>query len=220
MLSRGVPSKYFFLSISNDHWPLVTYSQGFLEKDNSDKISPFENILQAFIDPAIVLSVHVYFVNHFCDSMWSFWVEMNLCRVFYGLFICVLLLEIQLSKGEGWDPVIKWGGLGSNYQKGRVGIQLSNREGWDPIIKRGELGSSHQKGRVGIPLTGLTLQHFCACPKSEPGFPMSYAVFFYVQWVEVRSDCLFCWCWWNCWPKLFKVSFHNSILFTSCNILN
>jgi hypothetical protein len=40
------------------------------------------------------------------------------------------------------------------------------------------LGSSHQKGRVGIPLTGLTLQHFCACPKSEPGFPMSYAVFF------------------------------------------
>jgi hypothetical protein len=37
--------------------------------------------------------------------------------------------------------------LGSNYQKGRVGIQLSNGEGWDPIIKRGELGSNYQKGR-------------------------------------------------------------------------
>ena len=74
------------------------------------------------------------------------------CR-FYCIIIKILPLEIQLSKGEGWDPVIKWGGL----------------------------GSSHQKEKVGIPLTGLTLQHFCACPKSEPGFPMSYAVFFYVQ---------------------------------------
>jgi hypothetical protein len=50
-------------------------------------------------------------------------------------------IEIQLSKGEGWDPVIKWGGLGSSHQKERVGIQLSNGEGWDPIIKRGELGT-------------------------------------------------------------------------------
>jgi hypothetical protein len=60
---------------------------------------------------------------------------------------------IQLSKGESWDPVIKWGGLGSNYQKGAVGIQLSNGEGWDPIIKRGELGSSYQTGKVGIQLS-------------------------------------------------------------------
>ena len=79
------------------------------------------------------------------------------------------------------DPVIKRGGLGSSHQMGRVGIQLSKGEGWDPVIKQGGLGSNYQKGRVGIPLTGLTLQHFCACPKSEPGFPMSYAVFFYVQ---------------------------------------
>jgi len=25
---------------------------------------------------------------------------------------------------------------------------------------------------------------------------------FYVQWFEVRSDCLFCWYWWNCKPSL------------------
>ena len=47
---------------------------------------------------------------------------------------------IQLSRGEeGWDPVIKRGGLGSSYQEGRVGIQLSRGEGWDPVIKRGGL---------------------------------------------------------------------------------
>jgi hypothetical protein len=29
---------------------------------------------------------------------------------------------------------------------------------------------------------------------------------FYVQWFEVRGDCLFCW---HCWPSLLKLSFHN-----------
>ena len=38
--------------------------------------------------------------------MWSVWVEAKLCRVFfYHLFIHVLLLEIQLLRGEGWDPI-------------------------------------------------------------------------------------------------------------------
>jgi hypothetical protein len=32
---------------------------------------------------------------------------------------------------------------------------------------------------------------------------------FYVQWFEVRGGCTFCWYWWNCWPSLFKHSFHN-----------
>jgi hypothetical protein len=51
---------------------------------------------------------------------------------------------IQLSRGEGWDPVIKRAGLGSSYQEGRVEIQLSRGEGWDPVIKRERLGSSYQ----------------------------------------------------------------------------
>ena len=61
---------------------------------------------------------------------------------FYFLFIYVLLLEIQLSRGEGWDLCI-----------------YSRR-------------SSYQEGRVGIPLTGLTPPHFYACHKPEPGFLM------------------------------------------------
>jgi len=31
----------------------------------------------------------------------------------------------------------------------------------------------------------------------------------YVQWFEVRGDYSFCWYWRNCWPSLFKFSFHN-----------
>jgi hypothetical protein len=38
---------------------------------------------------------------------------------------------------------------------------------------------SYQEGKVGIPLTGLTLPHFCACPKLGPGF--STYPFFNVQ---------------------------------------
>ena len=70
--------------------------------------------------------------------------------------------------------------------------------------------SSYQEGRVEIPFTGLTCTHLCTCSKPGPGFPMSYVVvFFRVQWVKVRGDNSLCWYWWNCWPSLFKLSFHN-----------
>jgi hypothetical protein len=46
----------------------------------------------------------------------------------------------------------------------------------------------------------------------------SVMVFFYVQWFQVRGDCLFCWYWWNCWSSLYKLSFHN--VFTSGNLHN
>ena len=40
--------------------------------------------------------------------------------------------------------------------------------------------SGYQNGRVWIPLTGLTTQHFDACPKPGPGFPTSYIVVSFV----------------------------------------
>ena len=59
-----------------------------------------------------------------------------------------LLLEIKLSRGEGWDPI-------------------------NIFIHRGT-------------------PHFCSFLKPGPGFPRTYvAVFFYVQLVKVRGDCLF-----------------------------
>ena len=27
---------------------------------------------------------------------------------------------------------------------------------------------------------------------------------FYVQWLEVKGHCTFCWYWWSCWSSLFK----------------
>ena len=35
---------------------------------------------------------------------------------------------------------------------------------------------------------------------------------FSVQWFEVRGDCLFCWCWWNCWPSICL-----NFLFITCS---
>ena len=65
--------------------------------------------------------------------------------------------------------------------------------------------SSYREGYVGIPLVGLTSPLFCVCPKSEPGLLKSHVVnCFRVQWVKMRADCSFCWCWWNCWPSLFR----------------
>jgi len=34
---------------------------------------------------------------------------------------------------------------------------------------------------------------------------------FYVQWFEVWGNCYFCWYWWNCWPSLFKLFFHDKL---------
>jgi len=42
---------------------------------------------------------------------------------------------------------------------------------------------------------------------------------FYLQCVEIRDDCSFCWCWWNCWPSLFKLSFHKVLLWRQNKLL-
>ena len=48
----------------------------------------------------------MYVVIHLCDSMWSFWVEANLCSAGFWSFvyICVAMRE-QLSRVQGWDPI-------------------------------------------------------------------------------------------------------------------
>ena len=46
-----------------------------------------------------------------------------------------------------------------------------------------------------ITVSGLSLSHFCSCPKPGAEFSMSYVVVFCCcfQWVDVRGD----WYWWN-----------------------
>jgi hypothetical protein len=111
-------------------------------------------------------------------------------QVFHCLFIYVLLFEIQLSRGEDWDPVIKRGGLRSSYQEGRIEIQLSRGEDWDPS------NLFNPNTLLSVPIHDLDFQHH-----------MSWS--FCVQWVEVRGTRSFCWYWWNYWPSPFKLSFHS-----------
>ena len=48
--------------------------------------------------------INMSFALYYCDSMQSLsWSES--VQVFYRLFIHVLLLEIQLSKRDGWHPI-------------------------------------------------------------------------------------------------------------------
>jgi hypothetical protein len=49
----------------------------------------------------------------------------------------------------------------------------------DPVIKRGRL-------------TGLTLSHFCACPKPGPGFPTPYVVVFVFGGFRLRREMIVC----------------------------
>ena len=74
-----------------------------------------------------------------------------ICFHIYTFYICIII----------GHPIMKKGGLGSNYEEGGFGIQLWRREGWDPTMKKGGLGSNYEEGRVGIQLTGLTLPLLC-----------------------------------------------------------
>ena len=43
---------------------------------------------------------------------------------------------------------------------------------------------------------------------------------FYVQWYEVRGNSSFCWSWWNYWPSLFELYFHNAFENIYCFLQN
>jgi hypothetical protein len=73
----------------------------------------------------------------------------------------------------------------------------------DPIIKT---------GNVIIPLTSLTLPHCCVCPKSGPGFTMSYVVVFSMfNELEMRGAYSSYWYWWNNISSLSEFSFHSAL---------
>ena len=134
--------------------------------------------------------------------------EANLCRFLYHLFISVLPLEIQLSRGEGWDPIKQFNLV--------TFLCLSQATGISNIICRGLLlcvqwamVRSH-----GSPRSHCSL--FCvqwAMVRSH-GSPRSHCSLFCVRWAMVRSHgsprshCSLCWYWWYCWSLLFRLSFH------------
>ena len=75
--------------------------------------------------------------------------------------------------------------------------------------------SNYQEGRTKIPLTSKTPAHLSACPKSVPWFPSAYVADFLcsMNWREWNLFILLMVV--NCWPSLFKLSFHNICFFLS-----
>ena len=61
------------------------------------------------------------------------------CGLFEGTRICAGFLSFVYICIAVGDPVIKRRGLRSSNQEGRVEIQLSREEGCDPVIKKGGL---------------------------------------------------------------------------------
>ena len=57
------------------------------------------------LDPPLYCTVHVYVVIHFFDKMWSLLSGSESVQAFLSfVYICILPLEIQLSRREDWDP--------------------------------------------------------------------------------------------------------------------
>jgi hypothetical protein len=87
------------------------------------------------------ITVRVYVIFHFCDSMWSLWVEANLVVYIYFAFGDPIIkrgggLIFNYKEGWGVDIQLSRGvGMRSNYQEGwGVEIQLTRGVGgWDPI---------------------------------------------------------------------------------------
>jgi hypothetical protein len=81
-------------------------------------------------------------------------------------------------------------------------IQLSDG-GWDPITSNR--------------FSPTTC--FCLSPDSLWISNAISRCLYCTQWFEVRGVCSL---WWNCWPSLFKLSFHNTCKENACenNLIN
>ena len=72
-------------------------------------------------------------------------------------------------------------------KSGKVHLPANKVEGWDPIYRF------------------ISTTYFWRTPKPGLGLPTSHVTVFLM--FNMWDDCSFCWCWWNCWPSLFKFLF-------------
>ena len=67
----------------------------------------------------------------------------------------------------------------------------------------------HQEGEGWAPIIRFNTSTFVCLSETKTWFSnATWRNIFYVQWLEVRGDCLFWWYWWYCWPSLFKLIFY------------
>lgn len=59
-----------------------------------------------------------------------------------------------------------------------------------------------------IPVPGISPPHLCFCPKPRSGFTPAYVVVVNLLYSLIWGEDISCY-WWNSWPSLCKLSFHN-----------
>ena len=85
-----------------------------------------------------------------------------------------------------------------------------------PVIYYCRWRSKYQERRVGTPLSGLTPPYFMPIPNQDLDFQRITSWCFLCP--ELRSNCLFCWYWWNCWPSLLKPGPDHTVVYSYlCN---
>jgi hypothetical protein len=118
----------------------------------NSRINEWQHIiyLLSFIVPSIVQSMFMLchsliwllyspclcFVIPFCDSLWYFWVTVNLCSF---IIVCLYMYCRWRSSYRDWIPLT--------------------------CLTRSHLCACSKTRRVVIPLTCLTLSHLCACSR-------------------------------------------------------
>ena len=58
------------------------------------------------------------------------------------------------------------------------------------------------------PVTGISPPHLCFCPKPRSRFTPAYVVIVNLLYSLIWGGGISCY-WWNSWPSLYKLSFHN-----------
>ena len=113
--------------------------------------------IHCYIGVMTSYAMYVYVVIHLCDSMWSFCVEANLCRVF------IVFIGDPISRGEYWDRIDRFNSIRLLYlsQEVSIGIALTGLTQSDCYTchKRWVLGSHWPilLNQIAIPVTSQNL---------------------------------------------------------------
>jgi len=149
--------------------------------------------------------------------------ESNLWRYLLFVYICNAVGDPIIKKVEGWDPIIKkvegWNLIIKKVEGWDLIIKkvegwdliIKKAEGWDLIIKKVEGWDLIIKKAEGIDLIDRfnpTTLLYLSQAKIWISICICQDIFVFND-IEAKGSCSHCWYWWNCWPALFKLSFHN-----------
>ena len=124
------------------------------------------------------------------------------------LFIFFVILKLFLSKAKRYLYCHRR----SNYQEGEF-------ESWDLINRLSRHTFAPVPSQDWNLINRLSRHTFSPVPSQDWISNVIFRGLVYGQRVELRGDCTFCWYLCNCWPLLFKLSFHKNIIVTSQNCL-